>query len=188
MSIESERRRLYQKRSGEDQIFKGLLEENGRLEKENLRLTEIINKLVPGGNQPHKVRLILTSNIQNSIFQIMALSIAANQETVGALGLLDIVTNAPVTGTFAGTTASSDTPAAFTAAVDENGNVDVVAVAAGTGNVIVNTNATFTDSTGAQQTQSLSVSIPVTITAVVTADGVALTVAFGIPVTQPASL
>jgi hypothetical protein len=147
------------------------------------RLLGIIENLT--GNKPHPVKLVLLTKINNSKFQIMALSIAANQQVAGTLGLVDQVTSAAVTGTFAGTSAVSDTPAAFTANVDASGNVNVVAVAAGTGNLTVTTTAAYTDSTNTPQTASLSVVIPVAITAVVVADAVSLVVNFGTPTAAP---
>lgn len=136
-------------------------------------------------DSPHRVHLVLNLNTQNkSILQIMALSLAANQKVLGTPGLVDQVTNLPVTGSFAGTVAASDNPAAFTASVNAGGDIEVVGVAAGAGNVGVTTNATYTDSLGASQTKSLSVTVAVTITAVVTADQVNLVVTFGTPTAQ----
>lgn len=137
--------------------------------------------------EPHKVSLVLyLNNKQNSILRIMALSLASNQLVIGTLGLVDSTNPATVvTGTFTGTTATSDTPAAFTALVDASGNVDVTGVAAGTGNLTVVSTAAYTDSTGAAQSASLTVVIPVTVTAVTVADSVALVVNFGAPTTHP---
>ena len=155
-------------------------------EKENKRLLGIIEVLSQTllnltKPKPDKVRLILTNNKNQ---QIMSLSIVSNQQDAGVLGLLDAVTNTPVSGTFTGTTATSDTPAAFTATTDGASNVNVVGVAPGSGNLTVSTTAAFTDSTGAAQSQVLSVVIPVTVTAVVVADQVTLQVTFGNPSAQ----
>lgn len=147
---------------------------------------ETIDRLVRERHPVHPVRLVLTRFISNSKYQIMSLTIAANQQVAGTLGLVDQVTSAAVTGTFTGTGAISDTPAAFTANVDASGNVNVVAVAAGSGNLTVNTTASYTDSTGAAQNAPLSTVIPVTISAVVTADAVSLVVNFGNPTAAPA--
>ena len=149
---------------------------------------ETIDRLTREHCEPHKVSLVLNlyQSHSKSIFRIMALSLASNQLVIGTLGLVDQTNPATVvTGTFTGTTATSDTPAAFTALVDASGNVDVTGVAAGTGNLSVTTTAAYTDSTGTAQSVSLTTSVPVTVTAVVTADQVALTVTFGSPTAQP---
>lgn len=114
----------------------------------------------------------------------MSLSLVSNQQVAGTLGLLDTVTNNPVTATFANITAASDNTAAFTVTSDASGNVNVVGVAAGTGNVTVTADASYTDSTGTAQTKTLSFTTDVTVTAIITADGVALTVTFGAPTQQ----
>jgi hypothetical protein len=185
MSIESERARLQAQRTGNIGSLNQLLEDNKKLIDENARLTAIIEGLLGTEPEPNQVRLILISNNTKSILRIMALSIAANQSDVGALSLLDEVTQQPVTATFANTTAVSDTPAAFTASVDANGNPNVVGVAAGAGNLTVQSQVTYTNSLGNQVVDQLSVVIPVTITAVVSADNVQLVVTFGPPTTQP---
>lgn len=133
---------------------------------------------------PHAVRLVLTSIISNSKYQIMSLTIASNQKSLGTLGLVDAVTNAAVTGTFTGVGATSDTPAAFTASVDADNDVVVTGVAAGAGNLNVTATAAYTDSTGAAQSKPLTVTIPVTIIGVVVADQVNLVVNFGNPTAQ----
>ena len=131
-------------------------------------------------------RLVLTTThlLNKSKFQIMSLSLVSNQKVAGTLGLIDSVTNNPVTATFANVTATSDTPAAFTASVDSSNNIDVVGVAAGTGILTVSALTAYTDSTGAAQSVTLTTTVDVTITAVITADGVALTVTFGTPTAQ----
>jgi hypothetical protein len=187
MSIESERKRLYRKWAGEGQDLEQLVKDNEILAEENIRLTGIIQTLL-GKDRPHKVRLILISNDNKSILRIMSLSIAANQEAVGVLILLDDETQQPVTATFANTSAVSDTPSVLTAAIDSNGNVDATAVAAGSGNLTVTTTATYTNSLGNQMVTQESTVIPFTVTPVVTADQVSLVVTFGAPVTQPVSL
>jgi hypothetical protein len=141
------------------------------------RLLGIIENLT--GNKPHKVRLSLNTIINNSKFQIMALTLGATQKAQGTLGLTDTVTNLPVTGTFASVTATPDS-AFFTAVVNPDNSITVSGASAGSGNLNVSASATFTDSTGASQTQTLTVSIPVTV-AQATADSVALTVTFGTP-------
>lgn len=188
MSIESDRRKLYQKRSGEDKIFKEMLEENERLTEENLRLTAIINKLIPGGDQPHKVRLILTKNINNSIYQIMNANLAANQQQAFAFGLQDITNPAIIpTGTYTNGAVVSDTPGVATGNVDASGNVNFVAVAPGAANLVASATAAFTDSLGNPQTQQLSTDpVLVTVVAVVTADGVKLVLIPGAITTQAA--
>jgi hypothetical protein len=134
----------------------------------------------------HKIKpeLVLYRIFNNKKIKIMSLSIVSNQKVAGVLGLIDSVTNNPVTATFSNVTAVSDTPAAFTASVDSSNNIDVVGVAAGTGNVTISATVAYTDSTGAAQSTTLTLVVAVTITAVVTADGVALTVTWGTPVAQ----
>lgn len=134
----------------------------------------------------HPHRLAILKSINNSIFELMNLTIASNQNEAGILGLVDEVTNQPVTGTFTGVTASSDTPAAATVAVDADNDINVTAVAAGSGNITVTALCAFTDSTGAAQAETLTATIPFTITEVVTADAVALVVNFGNPTAQTA--
>jgi len=192
MSIESERARLYAQKAGKTGSLQELAGDNQKLVNENARLTAIIESLVGTEPQPNPVRLILisknTSKSNNSILRIMSLSIAANQEAVGVLSLLDDETQQPVTATFANTAAVSDTPSVLTAAIDSNGNVDATAVAAGSGNLTVTTTATYTNSLGNQMVTQESTVIPFTVTPVVTADQVSLVVTFGAPVTQPVSL
>lgn len=170
---------------GESQAEKDEFKIIYRLLENESRLLKIVEELLPHESHKHKVRLVLNQKLNNnSIFQIMALTLVSNQQVAGTLGLVDQVTNLPVSGTFAGTSAASDTAAAFTASVDASGSVVVAGVAAGTGNLSVSTTATYTDSTGAAQTAPLAVTIPVTITAVVTADAVSLVVNFGTPTAQ----
>jgi len=192
MSIESERARLYAQKAGKTGSLQELADDNQKLVNENARLTAIIESLVGTEPQPTPVRLILisknTSKSNNSILRIMSLSIAANQEAVGVLSLLDDETQQPVTATFANTAAVSDTPSVLTASIDSNGNVDATAVAAGSGNLTVATTATYTNSLGNQMVTQESTVIPFTVTPVVTADQVSLVVTFGAPVTQPVSL
>jgi hypothetical protein len=162
----------------------------GHHEKTELEIIKIqaetIDRLTHEHCEPHKVALVLNLYNTKSTLRIMALSLASNQIVIGTLGLTDTTNPATVvTGTFAGTTATSDTPAAFTALVDANGNVDVTGVAAGTGNLTVTTTAAYTDSTGAAQSVSLSLTVAVTVTAVVVADSVALSITFGNATTQP---
>jgi hypothetical protein len=165
-------------------------EEYSRSKTGDLRELNLIREAVEVGyeigisdRESSKVRLVLTQTINKSIFQIMSLTIASNQKSLGTLVLVDEVTSQPVTGSFTGTTATSDSDS-FTASVDSNGNVVVAGVLAGNGNVTVATTATYTDSTNTAQTQTLTVVVPVIITAVVTADAVGLEVNFGVPQAQ----
>lgn len=148
------------------------------------RLIDLVARLILNDNQPHKVSLVLTQSIKKSKFITMAISIAANQKVLGTLGLVDQVTQQAVTGSFTGATATSDTPAAFTASADDSGNVTLTAVAAGSGTLSVSALAAFTDSTNVAQSQQLTATVPVTVTAVVAADAVNLVVNFGAPVAQ----
>lgn len=132
----------------------------------------------------NRYRLIYKFNINNSKFSAMSLTIVANQLVSGTLGLLDTVTNNPVTSSFANSVATSDTPGAFTAAIDGAGNVVVTGVAAGAGTLTVSADCSYVDSTGANQTKNLSTTIDVTISEVITADSVQLVVSFGAPVNQ----
>ena len=142
------------------------------------RLLGIIENLT--GNKPHPVRMSLNTIINNSKFQIMALTLGATQKAQGTLGLVDTVTNLPVTASaFASVTAVPDS-AFFTAVVNPDNSITVSGASAGAGNLVVTASASYTDSTGAAQTQTLTVSIPVTV-AQATADSVALTVTFGTP-------
>lgn len=114
----------------------------------------------------------------------LTLALAANQQDLGSFGLIDTVTNQPVSGTFANPQASSDTPSVAIASLDKNGNPQAVAVAVGTANLTYSIIATYTNSLGNVVTVTLSVTYAVTITAVVTADGVALVINWGAPTTQ----
>jgi hypothetical protein len=138
----------------------------------------VINRLTMN-REPHNVSLSLITFINNSKFQIMALTLGATQKAQGTLGLTDTVTNLPVTGTFASVTATPDS-AFFTAVVNADNSITVSGVSAGAGNLNVSSSATYTDSTGAAQTKTLTVAVPVTV-AQASADSVALTVTFGTP-------
>lgn len=148
---------------------------------QNKELIRCCNKKCP----PNPVHLVLTISYQKSKFIIMSLQIAANQFAVGALQLIDSVTQAPVTATFTGTTAVSDNDAVATASVNGDGTVTVTGVSAGTCNVTVSTVADFTNSLGAASTGSVSYIVPVTVDAVAVADGVELVVTFGAPQPKP---
>lgn len=147
-----------------------------------------INVYLGEKNKSHGVHLVLTQTNKNGKFIIMALTLNANQQAAGTLGLQDNVTNLPVTGTFSGTTASPDNAAVFTAVVNADGSITATAVAPGTGNLNVSTIAAYTDSNNQPQTQTLTLSVPVTV-AQPTADSVSLTLTFGTPttVTPPAT-
>jgi len=133
-----------------------------------------------------RVHLVLTTNLNTkSKFQIMSVSLAANQKVAAQFGLVDQVTNASVTGSFSNQSGTSDNTAVATVSVDSNGNLIVTAVAAGTCNVTGSALAAYTDSTGAAQSVQLTTQpIPVTVTAVVTADQVNLVLTFGNPTAQ----
>jgi len=141
------------------------------------RLLGIIENLT--SCKAHKVRLSLITIINNSKFEIMSLTLNANQKSQGTLGLVDTVTNLPVVATFASVTATPDS-AFITAVVNADNSITVTGVSAGAANLAVSASASYTDSTGAAQTATLTVSIPVTV-AQSTADSVALTVTFGTP-------
>lgn len=185
MSIESERQRLYRKWAGENPSLEQLVKDNDILAEENVRLTGFIETLL-GKDLPHKVRLILTKNINGSNYQLMTATFAANQQQQFAFGLLDEVTNAPVTGSYADGTVASDTPGAATGFVDANGNVFFQAVAPGVANLTASAQATYTNSLGNQVVQQLSTApVQVTIMAVQTADGVQLILTPGPITTLP---
>ena len=132
----------------------------------------------------HPVRLILTTNINNSIYSIMSLSLASNQKSLGTLGLQDTVTGASVTASFTNVAPTSDNTSIYTATVDGSGNVVVSGVTPGTGTLTVTATAAYTDSTGAAQSAPLTVTVGITVTKVITADSVALTISFGTPTAQ----
>jgi hypothetical protein len=145
-----------------------------------LEQTRIIANLTHKDRGPHKVVLSLITFINQSKFQIMALTLGATQKAQGTLGLTDTVTNLPVVASsFASVTATPDS-AFFTAVVNPDNSITVSGASPGSGNLNVSASATFKDSTGATQTQTLTVAIPVTV-AQATADSVALTVTFGTP-------
>ena len=143
-----------------------------------------IDRLTRKHCEAHPVRLILKQNINNSIYSIMALSLATNQKALGSLSLVDAVTNAAVTGSFTGTAATSDNQSVFTTSLDASGNVIVTGSGTGTANLTVATTAAYTDSNNNPATAPLTLVIPVTVTAVVTADTVNLVVTFGTPTAQ----
>jgi hypothetical protein len=141
-------------------------------------------------SHPHKYsnyRLILTKHFNNSIFKVMSVNLAANQQQVFQFGLTDTTNpETAVTGTFSNGTVVSDNPNVCTGNVDASGNVNFVAVAPGVANLTASAIAAFTDSTGAKQSQQLNTDpVPVTIVAVVTADGVKLVLIPGAITTQP---
>lgn len=147
------------------------------------RLLDIIESSVTC--KPHTVHLVLNQSNNTFKFQIMSVSLAANQKVAAQFGLVDAVTNLPVTGTFTGQSGTSDNSAVATASVDSNGNLVVTAVAAGSCNVTGSATAAYTDSTGAAQSKALSTQpVAVTVTAVVTADQVNLVLTFGNPTAQ----
>jgi hypothetical protein len=148
---------------------------------------EVIERLTRKDHEPHKVRLILTRNINNSIYQIMNANLAANQQQAFTFALQD-TTNPAVTptGTFTNGAVVSDTPGVATGNVDASGNVNFVAVAPGTANLTASALAAYTDSLGNAQSSQLSTDpVLVTVTAVVTADGVKLVLIPGPITTQP---
>lgn len=107
------------------------------------------------------------------------------QNLAAILGLVDTVTNQPVTATFTDVSWSSDNEAVFTTeqnATDTN-EQDITGVSAGTANLIVTAVASYTDSNGDAQTPTLTSTIPVTVTG--TPDGVELNVTFGAATAQP---
>jgi len=173
---------MHHEHSDKGELIHYLLDEIKSLRSIEHRLLGIVDRLLPkcGAN---KVHLVLYQSQIKSQLLIMALTISSNQKVAGILGLVDQVTNGPVVGSFSEITATSDTPAAFTASVDASNNVVVTGVAAGSGTLTVSALCAYTDSTGAPQSQSLSVQIPVTIAAL-QADAVSLVVNFGTPTPQ----
>ena len=187
MSIESERARIAAQRGGNQGSLNELIQDNKKLVEENIRLTAIIEGLLGTKPEPNRVRLILTANINKSIFKVMNVNLAANQQQQFAFGLTDEVTQAPVTGTFADGTVVSDTPGVATGNVDASGNVFFVAVAPGSANLTASAQGTYTNSLGNQEVDQLTTDpIPVTVVAVQTADGVKLILIPGAITTQPA--
>lgn len=141
-------------------------------------LLHIVERLLPKEPKAHKVRLALITFISKSKLEIMALTLTGTQTSQGILGLLDTVTNVPVSATFANITATPDS-AFVTATVNADNSISVVGVTPGTGNLVVTADVSYTDSTGAPQTQNLTATIGVTVAqSQPTADGVALTVTF----------
>jgi hypothetical protein len=132
--------------------------------------------------KPNPVKFLLINTKTN--LPIMALEIAANQFSVGALSLVDTTTNAQVTGVFSAVTAVSDNTAVANATVNADGTVTVTGVSAGTANVTVSATAAFTNSLGVATSSPVSLVIGVTIDAVAVADSVALVVTFGAPQAQ----
>lgn len=147
---------------------------------ENQRLTKIIDKLI--NPQKHNVHLVLITNINQTKSILMALTLATNQSSTGTLGLIDSVTQQPVTATFDTQTYVSSDATVFTAAQGGDPNTVVITpVAAGSATLNISANATYTDSTGAAQVSPETASISVTVTSVVTADAVTLVVNFSTP-------
>lgn len=130
----------------------------------------------------HSIKLILINKQTNQ--KIMSTTLASNQAIIGVLSLVDQVTGAPVTGTFSGTTAISDTPSVATTVVNPDGTITVSGVSAGSANIAISTTAAYTDSTGASQNAPLTLAVSVSVTQVVTADAVSLVVTFGPPQAQ----
>jgi cell fate (sporulation/competence/biofilm development) regulator YmcA (YheA/YmcA/DUF963 family) len=147
---------------------------------ENQRLTKIIDKLI--NPQKHSVHLVLTQNINQTKSILMALTLATNQTSTGTLGLIDSVTQQPVTATFDTQTYVSSDVTIFTAAAGTDPNTVVITpVAAGSATLNVSANASYTDSAGNAQVSPETASVSVTVTAVVTADAVTLVVNFSTP-------
>lgn len=145
------------------------------------RLLKLIEHLFRKLDNPHKVRLALITFINNSKLQIMTLSLTGTQTSQGILGLLDTVTNVPVTATFANVVATPDS-GFITATVNADNSITVAGVTPDTGNLVIASDVSYTDSTGAAQTQNLAVAIGVTVAqSQPTADAVALTVTFSTP-------
>jgi len=135
--------------------------------------------------RPHKVRLILKQIINNSIYQIMSITLAANQKIAATFGIVDEVTGGEVTGLFSNQSGSTDNAAVATSSIDASGNLVVTAVAPGTCNVSGSALAAYTNSLGAAKSEQLTTDlIPCTVTAVVTADAVKLVLNFGAPTAQ----
>lgn len=90
-----------------------------RLAECNLELIRILSKVIRPAHEGQKVRLVFkTTSINNSILQIMALNLNANQFSIDSLGLIDSDTGGAVVATFANPTFTSDNPAVFTTTAD----------------------------------------------------------------------
>lgn len=162
-------------------IIEHLLRNEERFQENEKRLLKLLERLIPHEPPKPKVRLALITFINNSKLEIMILNLTGTQTSQGILGLLDTVTNVPVTATFANIVATPDS-AFVTAAVNSDNSISVVGVTPGTGNLVITSDVSYTDSTGVPQTQNLTATIPVTVAqSQPTADGVALTVTFSTP-------
>ena len=151
-----------------------------------LNIIEIQAQSILNLTKPHpdSVKLVLINKQTNQIIMANA-TLASNQQIVAVLSLVDAVTGLPVTGSFSGTSVTSDNPAAGSTSVSaDNASITFVAAAAGVANLSIATTASFTDSTGAAQTTPFTQAVQVTVTAVVVADQVTLVVTFGQPTAQ----
>jgi hypothetical protein len=181
MSIHDERRRLHKDDAiirEEFEIIEELQRENQRLVRTNEELARIVELLVKEKTpQPHAhYRLILTTIINKSKYQVMNTTFAENQQQAFAFGLEDTTdpSKSP-TGTYSNGSVASDDETVATGNVDGNGQVNFVAAGPGTTKLKASALVSFTDSLGNPQTQQLTTEpIDVTVTAVVTADGVKL--------------
>jgi hypothetical protein len=130
----------------------------------------------------HKHRLVLTTFINNFQIQVMSLTLAANQSSVGTLGLVDNTTGAAVSATFANVQAVPSDATLFSATVNADGTITVAGIAAGQGTLSVSADATYTDSnTGQSVTNNETATIGVLVNAVVSPEGVSLVVTFSTP-------
>lgn len=143
--------------------------------------TVIIFESSGKGRRKHKYHLVLTGISNENTYIIMALTLSANEFSLGQLGLIDSDTLEVVSATFSNQSFSGTNDAAFTASPDgsDPNTVRVNGVAEGSGQVNFSAHADYTDKFGQPKSKDLSGSVEVTVTAVQQEQGVSLVVNFG---------
>lgn len=140
-------------------------------------LVKIVDRLTLVKAEP---RLVLTTIINNSKFQIMSVTLNVSQFLDGNLGLVDHATQQPIAATFTNETFVSGDETIFTASEPADDQVEITGVAEGTADLTVSADCTYIDSnTGQEVTKNKSVVIPVTITKAVSEEETDLVVNFG---------
>lgn len=158
-------------------------------EKEELEIIEKLVGIVDRLTQDKKerVRLVLTTILNNNKFIVMSITLNANQFSLDTLSLIDSDTNAAVAATFANQSFASSDPSIFTSTqdvTDPNSTKDV-AVGAGTASLNISADVTYTDAnTNQPVTKTLTLVVDVTVVAVVAGENVALVLTQGAPQQQ----
>lgn len=138
------------------------------------------------GRHKRKYHLVLTGYSSTQNFILMGLTLAANQFSIGSLGLIDSDTFEAISASFTNQIFTGSNDSSFTAIQDggDPNAVKVSGVAEGSGTVSFSATASYTDKFGNSKTKDLSGSVDVTITAVQQEQNVSLVINFGEPQLQ----